>query len=123
MHKTRVVLVSPDKACIVKKRADYFNYCAQTWHFCNKASAEKLEKVNERAVRFVFRDKRTLYEEPLSVLGRRTLLEQRLQKIFCTLYNLVNHYTNPESLSDLILNTKRNDMCLERKGHSDNAKG
>ena len=34
----------------------YFNYCAQTWHFCNKSLAEKLEKVNERAIRFVFRD-------------------------------------------------------------------
>ena len=61
----------------------HFDYCAQTWHFCNKASAEKLEKVNERAVRFVFRDKRTPYEELLSVLGRKTLLEQRLQKIIC----------------------------------------
>ena len=40
----------------------------------------KLEKVNERAVRVVFRDKRTPYEELLSVFGRRTLLEQRLQK-------------------------------------------
>ena len=28
----------------------HFDYCAQTWHFCNKSLAEKLEKVNERAV-------------------------------------------------------------------------
>jgi len=80
----------------------HFDYCAQTWHFCVKASAEKLEKVNEGAVRFVFRDKRTPYEERLRVLGRRTLLEQRLQKILCTVYKLVNHDTNPESLSELI---------------------
>ena len=32
----------------------HFDYCAQTPHFCNKDSAEKLEKVNERAVRFGF---------------------------------------------------------------------
>ena len=32
----------------------HFDYCAQTWHFCNKSSADKLEKVNERAVRSVF---------------------------------------------------------------------
>ena len=32
----------------------HFDCCAQTWHFCNKSSAEKLEKENERAVRFVF---------------------------------------------------------------------
>ena len=55
----------------------HFDYCAQTWHFRNKASADKLEKVTEKAFRFVFRDKRTPYEELLSVLGRRTSLEQR----------------------------------------------
>ena len=54
-----------------------FDYCAQTWHFRNKSSAEKLEKVNERAVRFGFRDKHTTYEELLKLLGRRTLMEQR----------------------------------------------
>ena len=37
----------------------HFDYCAQTWHFCSKSLAEKLEKVNEGAVRFVFRDKHT----------------------------------------------------------------
>ena len=30
-------------------------------HFCNKGSAEKLEKVNERAVRFVLGDKHITY--------------------------------------------------------------
>ena len=54
-----------------------FDYCAQTWHFRNKSSAEKLEKVNERAVRFGFRDKHTTYAELLKLLGRRTLMEQR----------------------------------------------
>ena len=32
--------------------APHFNYCAESWHFCNKTSATKLEKVNERAIRF-----------------------------------------------------------------------
>ena len=32
----------------------HFDCCAQTRHFCNKSSAEELEKENERAVRFVF---------------------------------------------------------------------
>ena len=32
----------------------HFDCCAQTWHFCNNSSVEKLEKENERAVRFVF---------------------------------------------------------------------
>ena len=66
----------------------HFDYCAQTWHFCNKSWAHKLEKVNERAVRFVSRDKHTPYEELLSVLGRRILLEHRLHKIVRTIYQI-----------------------------------
>lgn len=84
-----------------------FDYCAQTWHFCNKSSADKLEKVNERAVRSVFRDKHTPYEELLSVLGRRTLFEQRLHKILCTICQILNHSANPECLWELIYQGKR----------------
>ena len=29
-----------------------FTYCSETWHFCNKNITAKLEKVNERALRF-----------------------------------------------------------------------
>ena len=80
----------------------HFNQCAQTWHFFTKSLAEKLEKVNERAIRFVFRDKHTTYEELLKLLCRRTLKEQRMNKILCSVFRLVNNKTNPESLNELI---------------------
>ena len=35
----------------------HFNFCSETWHFCNKNITAKLEKVNERALRFVFNAK------------------------------------------------------------------
>ena len=41
----------------------HFNYCSEMWHFCSKKSADKLEMVNKRALRFVFRKKSTPYEE------------------------------------------------------------
>ena len=66
----------------------------------------------ERAVPFVFRDKCTPYEELLSVLGRRTLLEKRFHKILCTVYKLVNHDRNLESLSELI--SPRETTCALR---------
>ena len=31
----------------------HVNYCSETWHFCSKNSADKLEMVNKRALRFV----------------------------------------------------------------------
>ena len=79
----------------------HFNYCAQTWHFCNKSSAETLEKVNERAVRFVLETDNLHMKNFLSIL-RRTLMEQRLSKILCSVFKLVNNKTNPESLNELI---------------------
>ena len=79
----------------------HFNYCAQTWHFCNKSSAETLEKVNERAIRFVLETDNLHMKNFLSIL-RRTLMEQRLSKILCSVFKLVNNKTNPESLNELI---------------------
>ena len=32
------------------------NYCAETWHFCSKRASDQLEKINERALRFVYQD-------------------------------------------------------------------
>ena len=37
----------------------HFNYCSETWHFCSKSASVKLEKVNERTLRFVFNEKQT----------------------------------------------------------------
>ena len=30
----------------------HFNYCAESWHFCIKRLTDKLEKLNERVLRF-----------------------------------------------------------------------
>ena len=38
----------------------------------------------------------------LNLLGRRTLAEQRLSEILCSVLKLVNNNTNPESLNELI---------------------
>ena len=59
----------------------HFNYCSETWHFCSKSATDKLEKINERAIRFVFRDKHTSYKELLRRLGLSTLQNRRLIKM------------------------------------------
>ena len=42
--------------------APHFNYCSESWYHCGKRGCAKLEKINERALRFVTRDKSTMYE-------------------------------------------------------------
>ena len=59
----------------------HFNYCSETWHFCNKNVTAKLEKVNERALRFVFNEKQMSYCELVDKTGLPSLVNQRLAKM------------------------------------------
>ena len=80
----------------------HFNYCAETWNFCSKGATTKLEKLNERALRFVYRDYSSSYEMLLKQSGYQTLLNQRLAKILTTVYKVVNGQGVSESLCDLV---------------------
>ena len=80
----------------------HFNYCSETWHFCSKKSADKLEMVNKRALRFVFREKSTPYEELLNRIGLPSLREQRLGKILSTVFKILASDAGPASLRDFI---------------------
>ena len=42
-----------------------FNYCPLVWHFCSKKNLSKLERMQERGLRFVYRDYTISYEELL----------------------------------------------------------
>ena len=61
-----------------------------------------------------------IWKTSLKLLCRRTLKEQRLSKILCSVFKLVNNKTNPFEWVNLIT---RNNICLERKGHFKSAKG
>ena len=45
-----------------------FNCCPLAWHFCTNKNSKKLEKVQERALRFVYEDYNSSYEELLQKL-------------------------------------------------------
>ena len=42
-----------------------FNYCPLAWQFCSENNSRKLEKIQERALRFVYKDFDSSYEELL----------------------------------------------------------
>ena len=76
----------------------HFNYCSETWPFSSKSASAKLEKVNERALRFVFNEKQTQYQELLNKIGLPSLTNQRLAKIVCMVYKAINHDHAPKSI-------------------------
>jgi hypothetical protein len=40
-----------------------FNYCPVTWHFCSEKNTNKIEKIQERALRFIYEDNENLLEK------------------------------------------------------------
>lgn len=40
----------------------HFNYCAESWHFYSTHSTEKLKKLIEPALHFIYQDKISTYE-------------------------------------------------------------
>ena len=77
----------------------YFNYCSQVWHHCGTRNARKLEKVNERALRYVYKDKHKSYNELLEIAGQVTLKNRRIQDILITINNCLMNRA-PESIKN-----------------------
>ena len=94
----------------------YFNYCSETWHFCNKKSADKLEMVDKRALSFVFRDKSSPHEDLCKRIGLLSLREQRLTKILSIVFEILASDAGPASLRDLV--TVRRSTYNLRRNHN-----
>ena len=64
----------------------HFDYCSQIWHHCGARNARKLERVNERALRFVYKDKNNSYDRLLNWIGLHSTLERRrIQNMLITI--------------------------------------
>ena len=77
-----------------------FNYCPLVWHFCGHVNNQKLEKIQERALRILFADYNSSYIELLGKAGTTTLLIQRLRLIALTVFKSL-HGMNPPCLNDM----------------------
>ena len=77
-----------------------FNYCPLVWHFCGQVNNQKLEQIQERALRILFADYNSSYLELLKRAGTTTLLIQRLRLIALTVFKSL-HGLNPPCLNDM----------------------
>ena len=79
-----------------------FNFCPVVWNFCSKTSARKIEKIQERALRFLTGYDSLTYSELLEKTGYSTLHMNRIKlitlEVFKCLYNL-----NTEFMSELFI--------------------
>ena len=66
--------------------ASNFNYCPLVWHFCGKTNNQKLEKIQERALKIIYSDYESSYEELLEKSNSSTLLIARLRLLLCEIF-------------------------------------
>ena len=63
----------------------HFNYCALPWHFCGMKNTKELEKVQCRALQFVFQDFSSTYEALLETAAREKMI---VVEIFKSMHHL-----------------------------------
>jgi hypothetical protein len=67
-----------------------FNFCPLAWHFCTDKNSKKLEKVQERALRFVYNDYTSSYINLLEKALVPSLQIRRIRTMALETYKIVN---------------------------------
>ena len=68
----------------------HLTYCSLVWHFCRASDRNKLERINERGLRTVFKDRVSPYGDLLSHAGMTSLYNMRLQDIAIFMFKIRN---------------------------------
>jgi hypothetical protein len=71
------------------------------WHFCTNKNSKKLEKVQERTLRFVYEDYNSSYEELLQKAKMTSLQIRRMRTMALEIYKIINKLA-PLCLHDLV---------------------
>ena len=78
-----------------------FNFCPLSWHFCSMANTKKIEKIQERALRYVYYDYNSSYEDLLIKAKMPSLHIRRVRAMALETFKIL-HDQAPPVLSDLI---------------------
>ena len=87
----------------------HLTYCQKVWHFARALDKRKLERIQERALRIIYLDKISSYEDLLKIRANLdTLNERRLKDILFLMYK-VKHQMVPGYFENIV-HVKRNDL-------------
>ena len=111
--------VNEDKLKILMKTfiQSQFNYCPLVWMFHNSTLNNKINKLHERALRIVYKNEDSTFEELLEKDNSITIHQRNLQRLAIQMYKIYNHlsplpmqelFTKKENTYDL-----RNKKCWE----------
>jgi len=91
-----------------------FNYCPLVWHFCSSESIRKLERIQERAFRFLLEDYNSNYDQLLTKLNKPTLEIRRLRLLATEIFKTINNLNAPYMKEVFELNTRREETASDR---------
>ena len=77
-----------------------FNYGSLNWHFSGLVETHKMEKIQERAIRFIYDDQSTDYYELLKKFKLKTLYGKRIRGICSEIYKTKNNL-NPSYMKEI----------------------
>ena len=80
--------------------ASNFNYCALVWHFCGLSNSNKMNKIQERCLRIVYKDYVSSYDRLLEMVNTTSLVISRLRILLLEVYKSI-HHLNPKCINGL----------------------
>ncbi len=79
------------KICVLKAFVlSFYNYCPVVWHFVGMEDTKKIEKVQYRALKFVFNDFTSPYSTLREQSGLPLLYIQRIRLLLIEIYKMYN---------------------------------
>ena len=77
-----------------------FNCCPFVWHFCGVTDGNKIEKIQERCLRIIYKDYESSYDRLLDRENTTKLAISRLRILILEVFKSI-HRLNPKCISDL----------------------
>ena len=81
-----------------------FNYCPLVWNFCLSKSLNKIEKIQERALRLLHNNFTSDYSELLNKSGKPSMEVKRLRTLALEIFKTLNNL-NPDYMKEIFFKT------------------
>ena len=93
-----------------------FSYCPLIWLFCSKGANNEMNRTHKRALRALYGDYESTFEELLDKDRSMTIHKKNLQTVMVEIYKTINHL-NPAYVweffikKDVPYNLRSNELC------------
>ena len=74
------------------------------WHFCSSKSLRKIEKIQERALRILYNDSTSDYNQLLNKSSKASMEVKCLRNLALEIFKTLNHL-NPEYMKEIFYKT------------------